>query len=520
LQVVILHCHFERGGVTQVVENHVQAIRRSGVTDIVLVSGDRVSGLSASTRNSVKHLVIDGFDYDRDEAAAGEIDRRAAEITKVLVDRLGHLGIDRGDAVLHWHNHSLGKNTAAPAVIGQLATAGWKLLLQVHDFAEDNRPENYARLIRATTAKDKRQLEGYLYPVAPQIHYATLTRADARVLTSIGVPADQVSVLPNSVMLPDVATPTRDEALARVRPAMNLPSNARWCLYPVRGIRRKNVGEFVLLCRWLGENRFGGLTLCPATAVEKRSYLRWKEFAKECSPQAVFDAAHHPDVSFTDNLAASDYIVSTSVAEGFGMAYLEPWLAGRRVIARRLSTVMDDFVADGLRFPDVYDTIPIPGDRDWLTTCRIESRAAEQASWSELPELFRPAFVSDESDDDVIDFAKLIPRRQQEVLQRIHRDAGYESEIKQRSATLVKALQAEMGDESTIVHNADVIREYYSVQRQAEQLANVYAGIVDARIGSQVTAPECAGQAIDFISRVRSFFPCRTETFDEQLEQP
>ena len=36
--IVILHCHFERGGVTQVVENHVSALRETGQFErIVLV---------------------------------------------------------------------------------------------------------------------------------------------------------------------------------------------------------------------------------------------------------------------------------------------------------------------------------------------------------------------------------------------------------------------------------------------------------------------------------------------------
>ena len=65
LKIVILHCHYERGGVTQVVENHVRSLLEcSHVDQIVLASGDRASGLSAHTLAAVEKLSIAGFDYD------------------------------------------------------------------------------------------------------------------------------------------------------------------------------------------------------------------------------------------------------------------------------------------------------------------------------------------------------------------------------------------------------------------------------------------------------------------------
>ena len=518
MRVVILHCHYERGGVTQVVENHVRALRSAGVGDVVLVSGPRQSGLSEATCEFVKRWVVEDFDYDRDTAETDTIESRAEKISDDLTEKLGRAGATPGDTVLHWHNHGLGKNTAAPAVIRGLAEAGWKLLLQVHDFAEDNRPENLRRLIRATGASDKRQLGSYLYPVANQIHYANLTIADADVLKRIGIPESQTHVIPNSVVLAGVDDrPNQEEALGRVREAMELPADARWCLYPVRGIRRKNVGEFVLLCRWMGESRYGGLTLCPDTPVEKRSYLRWKELAARLAPRAVFDAAHHPGVSFADNLAASDFVISTSVAEGFGMAYLEPWLAGRRVVARRLPTVMDDFVASGIRLPDLYDGVPIPGDRTWLTRCREESSRAETESWTTVAEAFRPSLSRPSDSHDSIDFARLTPARQVEVLRRMDADEGFESDVQQRSEQLIKSLHCP-SDPSLVSHNAEVIRSVYSPLQQAEQLTSIYGSLVRSDSDATVAAAENADAAIDLVTAMRPFCPCRTEILDSEME--
>jgi hypothetical protein len=110
--------------------------------------------------------------------------------------------------------------------------------------------------------------------------------------------------------------------------------------------------------------------------VETRSYERWRELAHSVAPQAVFDVGHREDISFSQNLAASDYVLSTSVAEGFGMVFLEPWLSGRSVIARSLPTVAEDFLAAGIDFPLLYDSILIPGNREWIHSCIHESQNA------------------------------------------------------------------------------------------------------------------------------------------------
>ncbi len=516
MNVVILHCHFERGGVTQVVENHVRWLREQDNVDrIVLVSGQRTSGLSPGTLEAVTRISLPGFDYDSGDDAGDTLDERCRRMVRDLGAELSGLGISPDDSVLHWHNHSLGKNTAAPAAIRQLAESGYRLLLHIHDFAEDNRPENYRRLMTASGANRKADLDRFLYPVAPQIHYATLTHADASVLAALGVPEAQTHCLPNSVVMAPGSLPSQDEALAKVRRAMNLGRDARWCLYPVRGIRRKNVGEFLLVSRWIGADQFAGLTLCPATPVEKRSYERWKRLASDVAPKAIFDAGHDPNVTFIDNLSAADSIISTSVAEGFGMAFLEPWLVHREVIARRLPTVTDDFEACGVRLPKLYDTLPIPGHRDWIQQCLAESNAAMEIAWSALPESFRPTLdLGIDRDADAVDFARLVPRRQVEVLRKVAADSGYEAAVRERSRDLVRDLN-EPPNASLLRHNAEVVRAQYSPQQAGRGLFRIYNALLAATPEHPVQSPCNAGRGVDLITSVRPFYPCRTEVLDD-----
>ncbi|MCG8651073.1 MAG: hypothetical protein MI861_14645 [Pirellulales bacterium] len=514
MDIVILHCHFERGGVTQVVQNHVRSLADSEQVDrILLVSGRANHDLSAQTTRRVQHVLLPEFDYDVLHPAAGQDwSNRAERIAGRLSEELSAAGFQPDSTIVHWHNHSLGKNTAAPAAIGQLARSGWRFLLQVHDFAEDNRPENYLRLVTALRPAGRAALDRFLYPHAPHIHYATLTGGDAQVLVALGIAKSRVHCLPNSVSLATADLPGRAEALSKVRRSMRLPDHARWCLYPVRGIRRKNVGEFLLLSRWLPENWYAGLTLCPATEIEKQSYLRWRRLANQVAPAAIFDAAHHPEVSFGDNLAASEFVMSTSVAEGFGMAFLEPWLAKRGVIARKLPGVTDDFESAGVEFPLLYDGIAIPGDRKWILACRHQTELAFKQAWRQVPETFRPASELDWPPDPVsIDFAQLTPARQTEVLQRLARDPGYERLVMESAGGLAEAITRPVEDR-LVQRNAERVRQRYSLDSQRGRLLPIYRELLAAETVDEFDQADYRGDAINLVARTRPFYPCRTET--------
>lgn len=511
MDIAILHCHFERGGVTQVVENHVRALASCNDVDrIFLVTDHRQGGLSAETQRLTESIRIAGFDYDPGHLSPGTAPERARELTKSIEEGLAAAGLDRQQTVLHWHNHALGKNTAAPAVVRRLATSGWRLLLQVHDFAEDSRPENYLALIEASSVDSSQEMDEYLYPVATQIHYATLTGGDAKVLSALGIPDQRIHCLPNSVTLPSGQQPDQQESLQLIRQVMSLPDHARWCLYPVRGIRRKNVGEFLLMCRWLAADCFGGLTLRPATPLEARSYDRWRRIANEVSPRAVFDAAHHQGVTFSDNLAASDFVISTSVAEGFGMAFLEPWLAGRGVIARRLPGVTDDFASAGVKLSSLYDTVPVPGDAAWLRECRGRSAVAFDDAWASLPIAFRPQ-ANEVMESDTIDFARLTPGDQVTVLRRLAESSDYERAMKELSADLIRHF-SDPPSPAFIDANAEVVDRHYSTKNQAGQLQGIYETLLAAEIEATAGGPSGDLAAVDLVSQTRPYYPCRTES--------
>lgn len=189
--IAIVHSHFEPGDVTDAVRNHVVALRSSEkhpVGKIVLISGNRVSGLSDARFDRVETVQIRDLDQDAssDPAPSQPVSRlkgfrrvdvgQASLAGRNLFERmdaaLRRAGLQPSDSILHWHNHSLGKNAAIPFVVAHLATTGWRLLLQIHDLEADNLPENTRHLLLQTGATRAATLDALRYPIHNNIAYA------------------------------------------------------------------------------------------------------------------------------------------------------------------------------------------------------------------------------------------------------------------------------------------------------------------------------------------------------------
>jgi len=226
-------------------------------------------------------------------------------------------------------------------------------------------------------------------------------------------------------------------------------------------------------------------------------------------------------VSFADNLNAAEFVLSTSVAEGFGMVFLEPWLADRRVIARRIPGVADDFEAAGIDLSEGYDRLSIPGDARWISQTRREYRDALREAQAGLPEAFLKQLDSPSSDPagedtDRIDFAELTPSRQIEVLHRSASDPGFDLACRQSNGELIKTLTEPPTRtiHDRIARNKDLIRKFYSLDAQAAKLQVAYQAVLSSVNDEPVLPPAHAGVGFETIVGRHVFYPCRTETFE------
>ncbi len=364
MKLAIGHYHLNRGGVTRVIENQLLALD-SALDDrepheALIFYGGRREGWPVQLAERLQRIrlhlrPLPELDYDLEQPpSAGCLESR-------LVEALQEAGFSPAETIVHLHNHAIGKNAALPRAVWDLAARGYGLLLQIHDFAEDQRPGNFQLLAEA--GDGHANWHGRLYPQAPNVHFAVLNGRDRGVLQSVGVPSEQLHFLPNPVLALETL-PDHDSARHKLQELFSVDSDARFLLYPVRGIRRKNLGEALLYSVLSPEGTVVGLTLPPLNPAERTRFDEWKAAAGRWQLPFRFDVGAPGGLSFAENLAASDAILTTSIAEGFGMVYLEAWLANRMLVGRDLPEITEDFRAAGVDLSRLRSRLEVPAD--WI----------------------------------------------------------------------------------------------------------------------------------------------------------
>src|SRR5690606_29018446 len=110
------------------------------------------------------------------------------------------------------------------------------------------------------------------------------------------------------------------------------------------------------------EGTYFAVTLRPKNPIEAASFDRWRMLAESLDLPCRFDigsprAEGGYGCDFKDALAAADAVLTTSVAEGFGMVFLEAWLAGKPLIGRDLPEITREFKAAGMRFRSLWSEL-------------------------------------------------------------------------------------------------------------------------------------------------------------------
>ena len=514
MNVAILHYHFNRGGVTQVVLNQLRAIDERGPHAnqfrFALVHGGRCEGVSPEQLAGFQNIALSqhtiaALDYDDGS------NPRPAELAREIRQTLEAAGMPPENSLLHIHNHSLGKNVSLPGAIAQLAAAGYRVLLQIHDFAEDFRPDNYRRIAAAAARSNQADI---LYPQASHIHYAVLNGRDYRIVEQLGVPADHLHRLPNAVG-EFGELPSREDAREKLGRLFDVPSTAAYVVYPVRGIRRKNLGELLLWSALAGKETVFALTLAPLNPVERPAYLKWKALAEELRLSCVFETGRDGGLSFKENLAAADYLITTSVAEGFGMVFLESWLAGRRLVGRNLPEITGDFAAAGIQLDALYPRLSTPinwiGRDDLRTSLAAELLAVHQSYGLETG---TPHEIANRFDEllagESVDFAMLNSAQQARIIRLVHGGVAKRDEILRLNPRLQAALTAEPTD-AIVEKNAACVREHYSLAGCDRRLGQLYERVMASPADREVAGPPRSGAVLEAFLDASRLHPIRFE---------
>lgn len=390
MHIAIVHYHLSPGGVTTVIRAESVALTGAGIPHVILCGREAPTDLPAR--------VLEDLDYSEKPATS----------PASLLARLRHEALDalgRDPDVWHFHNPTLGKNILFPEVIRLLAGSGEKLLLHLHDLAEDGRPKNY-QLIAGSP---------HLYPIAPNIRYAFINQRDLEVFLHSGMPPELAAIHPNP-------TPSPRKSPANESPPL--------VLYPTRGIRRKNLGELLLLSALAPPGTRFAISRAPENPSAKPIHDDWRIFAEKHALPVSFEVTGNTPPfpgqpsTFEAWLDAATHLATTSIAEGFGMIFNEAAAFGKPLIGRNLPTNPSG------NHPALYDEILIPSP--WIDAEEFDYHLT--AALTETHNLYDQPFDRETittsrsaiQRGDHFDFGNLPEPIQKQIITRIHRDPDSE----------------------------------------------------------------------------------------------
>lgn len=381
MKIVYIHFHLKTGGVTTVLTQQVNAVQTDA--DVLVIAGTPPeNSLPADT------AVVKGLDYDT-AAAGGETPEAVADSIIAAIHRKWKGGCD----LIHIHNATLAKNKNLLSILRLLQQRNFKLFIQIHDFAEDGRPSVYF--------EDE-------YPC--DCHYGVINSRDYRALLKSGLKEKGLHKLFNMIR------PWKDKP--------DGPSAGKLMLYPVRALRRKNIGEAILLSLFFPETDDLAVTLPPNSPEDAQSYRGWKAYVRQENLRVHFDAGIGAD--FEKLVNSAELMITTSVMEGFGFSYLEPWSAGKYLRGRKLPDICRDFEENGIDLAHLYSRLNVP--LEWIGKDNFFNRrfACVAASSDRFHFNIDPARIlrgiQKSVVDDTVDFGILDERFQKIVLSRIIRN--------------------------------------------------------------------------------------------------
>jgi hypothetical protein len=435
MKVAVLHYHYRPGGVTRVIENTLPHLRERHGVDVKII---RIPDLDYSNAD---------FRIKNPENLIQEIHLQATQELGCQPD------------LWHIHNPTLGKHPAFPKFIEHLAGSNAPILMHIHDFAEDSRPSNY-QLIRQNPSSEK------LYPVSPKIHYGVLNQRDYKILQKAQIPEEYLHIIPNPVLPPQPLQESKSDWL----------KGKKLHFYPVRATQRKNLGELALLSMLAEKGHHFANSIGPTNPQQLESFQTWQWLAKDLELPIEFGICDHSDISFPEILASATSCVTTSMAEGFGLSFLEPALLGKPLWGRNLPEITQDFSALGIDLEHLYTDIRIP--LSWLDmqVLKIKLRKKLEQIYHQYAKHYPEhveelAWESMVGGEESLDFGILDQEDQIKVLRMLKQDAERKKDLPR-----IEELMSLGASEDS---QRQIIQDAYSPENSARKLFEIYTKVLE-----------------------------------------
>lgn len=445
MKIAFIHYHLKTGGVTTVIKQQVEAL--IDTCDMLVLTG-----AAPETPLPCDTIRIPGLGYDRPEQKPLDPKDVAASIIKAI-----RLKWKSGCDLVHVHNPTLAKNTNLLKIIKELQHRDIKLFLQIHDFAEDGRPQAY--------------FSGDEY--VADCHYGVINSRDYDILLKAGLKKEGLHKIFNAIK-PLAFNATEASVKDQV-------------LYPIRAIRRKNIGEAILLSLFFKNNETLMITLPPNSPIDIKSYTGWKAFVREKNLDVVFDAGLTHE--FSELVCASKFMITTSITEGFGLSFLEPWTGQKILWGRKLPEICRDFEANGIQLDHLYSRFCVPVT--WIDTAKLFAvwqlsarKAGAMFNFNIEEKSITDAFEKTTA-DEIIDLGLLNEAFQKQIISRVLSDPNHRAVLIDLNPFLISPGKVS-NPKDLIKNNLQAIFNNYNQAIYTKVLRSIYKKILTINVTHRI----------------------------------
>jgi len=438
MKIAFIHYHLKTGGVTTVLKQQVEALREE--CEVLVLSGE-LPDISFPADS----VHIPGLGYDSQSQKIYKPEEVADDIIKAVFSRWNN-----GCDVLHVHNPMLAKNINFLKILKALQKSGIKLFLQIHDFAEDGRPLSYFS-------------EEYV----SDCHYGIINSRDYNILLKAGLKKQGLHKIFNTIKPID-----SDKKESCIK---------NYVLYPIRAIRRKNIGEAILLSLFFRSNEILTITLPPNSMYDIISYAGWKNFVKKNNLNVEFEAGLKKD--FSELMLSAKFIITTSITEGFGFSFLEPWTAKKILWGRKLPDICHDFEKNGIALDHLYDRLLIP--LEWIgkyefygiwKTCILRNCSFFNFKINE--EEIQKSFTKITGNNN-IDFGLLYEPFQKQIISHVLSSKNKAKKLIKLNPYLSRPANSLLNNNKLIQNNMNAVLNNYNKTTYRKNLLEIYSKIIN-----------------------------------------
>lgn len=174
-------------------------------------------------------------------------------------------------------------------------------------------------------------------------------------------------------------------------------------------------------------------------------------------------------------------MVTTSVMEGFGFSFLEPWSAGKYLWGRKLPEICRDFEENGILLDHLYSRLNVPLEwigKDNFFARRFACVAANSDRFNykiDQDQVFQA--IQKSIVDSTVDFGILDERFQKIILSRIIRSAADKNRLIECNPWL-SASDGAADKTGLIEHNRSAVMNTYNESVYRQTLLKIYQRVI------------------------------------------